>query len=428
MEVLYRILEIINWIAIVIATISFLSQIVMIAFFWMKEKHFPEAKTKRKIAIVICAWNEEKVIGESVKSLLTELNYPKELYEVYVIADNCSDDTAKKALEAGAHVIVHNDPSHHNHGWALHDGVDLVLEENGDFDFFVFVDADNRLHKDFLTKMNDAYESGVRIARPFEASLNPTTNIWSSISACYYYRDSRIASNFRENIHSDSMLCTPGMMVDTSILKEHGFDATGNSEDAEYTLNSLMRGEKVHYVADAIIYEDQPTNAKDTWNRLTRMGNGIHKLFWKKGWAFLFDFFHHPRYSRIDLFLQLMVIPVDVVCFVWFPIYYIYYILLHLFNAYGPSAGFLGFLSAADSSGIIGQLALMIVIVVAFYFVIYIFQNGMAVLFSRKKLGITSIKGYRGGIFLSPIFMIFYALAIVFGILSNAGWKKINRN
>lgn len=428
MQLFYQILEIVNYVAIGITSIGFLLQIVMIIFFFLKEKRFKEAQKQHKIGILICAWNEEKVIGNTVRHLLSDLDYPKELYEVFVIADNCTDLTAEKAKEAGATVYIHHNPNHHNHGWALHDGVDLLLKERDDFDFFIFLDADNHLEKHYLHKMNNAFESGVRIARPFEASLNGNQNTWSAISACYYVRDSRIASNFRERIHSDSMLCTPGMMVDAALLQEHGFDATSNSEDVEYTIKSLKRGEKVHYVAEAIVYEDQPTTSKDTWNRLIRMGNGIHKLFWTQGWGFLFDFFKHPRFSRIDLFLQIMIIPVDVICFVWFPIYYIYYILLHLFNGFGPNPGFLGFIDAQGSYAILTSLALMILVVVSFYFVIYIFQTGIAVILSKKKLGVTNLKGYKRGIFLSPLFMIYYAFAIIFGIFTNAGWKQINRN
>ena len=59
---------------------------------------------KRKFAMIVAAHNEEVVIGKLVKSILGQ-NYPKELFEVFVIADNCDDNTSKVAKEAGAKVF-----------------------------------------------------------------------------------------------------------------------------------------------------------------------------------------------------------------------------------------------------------------------------------------------------------------------------------
>ncbi len=73
-----------------------------ISFFgiWRK-KDRRDVKPKKSFALIVAAHNEEIVIGNVVDSL-NNLDYPKELYDVYVIADNCTDKTALNAESRGA--------------------------------------------------------------------------------------------------------------------------------------------------------------------------------------------------------------------------------------------------------------------------------------------------------------------------------------
>lgn len=199
------------------------------------------------------------------------------------------------------------------------------------------------------------------------------------------------------------------------------------SDDAEFTLNRMIEKRRVHYVADAVVYEDQPSTFKDTFNRLTRMGHGLNALFWKKGFKFLSRFFVTGRFSYIDLFMQLVFMPIALVCCVWFPLYYVYYIIVNLINALGPN--FFGdFMSPEQSVQTLYNLGTMIGYVLGSYLVIYPLQTWLACLMSKKTLGIKSLKGYWGGIFLSPVFMIIWAVAISIGIVTKPKWKKIKRN
>lgn len=438
MELFYRILEVINYVIIGICTTAFFFQIVMILFFWLPEKHFPVSEKKAKIAVMFMAKDEEEVIGKTIASFLEGQDYPKELYDLYVVADNCSDHTADIAKQAGAEVLVHtdDDPKHARKAYGIQFGLETIRNTGKGYDFFLLFDADNQAKNDYLSRMNDAFQSGVEIARPFEASSNAGKNAWASVSAGYYLRDSFIASNFRERLHLDSMLTGAGMMVAEKILAEipGSFDAFTMAEDAEFTVRRLLKKKHVHYVADAVVYEDQPATLKDTVSRLTRMGHGLNRLFFAKGFPLFGHFFISGRWSNIDLFVQIMMIPVAVLCCLWFPAYYIFYVLLHFFNAIGPE--FLGAyyniggyaMTSEMSWLLLWDLMKMILIVVGAYLVLYPFQTWVCVLRSKKKLGWPNIKGYVSGILLSPLFMIVYALAITAGALGKPKWKKIKRS
>ena len=91
----------------------------IIGFFGMFRFHEDKILTpSKKFAVLVAAHNEHTVIGQLVDNL-KELNYPKDLYDIYVIADNCSDNTAQIAREAGAIVCERVDDKKKSKGYAL---------------------------------------------------------------------------------------------------------------------------------------------------------------------------------------------------------------------------------------------------------------------------------------------------------------------
>ena len=436
MEIFYRILEVINWIVIGISIVTFAFQLVMILFIPLKEKHFPKTDKKNRIAILICAKNEEEVIERTIKFYLNNVDYPRDKFDVFVSADNCTDKTAELARKAGAIVFERTEPdeSKHSLGWNMHFGISQILAYEKEYDFMVKIDADNLCNKDFLNAYNDAFNAGVEIARPFEGSTNPTQNLWTSVSFNYYTRDSRVASNFRERLHLDSMLCGPGMMVSFNILKNQEWDALCKSEDVEYTINRLLENKRVHYVADAVVLEDQPSTMKDTFNRLTRMAHGLNKLFWQKGWKLFGHFFKSGRWSNVDLFMQLVMVEFSFLAFMWFVPYYVFYAIIHLINWVGPEwlacySGLNGVLmTSAVSQQLFIELLIFGAIVLGSFMIIYPLQAFFSVYLSKEKLGIKKMKPYIPGILISPLFMVFYGVSVCAGILMKPKWKKINRN
>ena len=438
MEIFWRTLEIINWVVIAISTICFGFQLFMILFFFLKEKHFKPSEDYGRIAVLVCARNEAEVIAGTVSEIINKQNYPRDRFDVYVVADNCTDNTAEEAKKAGAHVFIHEDPepSHHRVAYAMQYGFQQIEALGEKYDFFIRFDADNHPDPSFLRQMNNAYREGVIIARPFEASINGTQNTWTAISATYYIRDSRIACNFRERFHLDSMLTGAGMMIASSVIDEieGKWDAFSAIEDSEFTVNRLIENKRIHYVADAIVYEDQPSTLKDTWNRITRMGHALHGIFWTRCWKMLGHFFISGKWSNVDLFVQVLMIPFTLLTFFWFVPYYVFYALAHLINFSGIEwmASFSGLngvpMTAAVSYEAFLNLLLMAGIVIGTFAVIYPLQTYFAMAMSKKKLGWTSYKGYKRAVVLSPLFMVLYGLAVFVGVLTKPKWKKINRN
>ncbi len=439
MELFYQILEGLNYVAIVLASLGLLPQLIFICFGWIKPKKFKKAKEYHRIAVIIPAHNEEIVIGGTVKDILENQEYPKDKFDVYVCADNCDDRTAENALAAGAKVYTRfeSDPKKKMASYPTKLLMDKILEEHdGQYDLFIRFDADNHPDAHYLEKMNDAYENGVEVARGYESSINPKQNRWAQVSSSYYIRDSRLACNFRERVGGSSMLTGAGLMVTTSLIKcIGGWDAMGGSEDAEFALNRLVEGTKVHYVPEAIVYEDQPSTWKDNYRRITRMGHSLHALFWKKGWKLFWHGITHFSLSDLDMFYQLFFIPIGVMACLWFPAYYIFYIVMHTLNAYATPIlhgvhdleGVL-YTPEASYAALFTSLLPMIGYVLGAMYVIYSFQSYLSIRLSRKELREENEKGWGAGIFLSAPYMILYDVAITIGVLTRPGWKSISRN
>ena len=135
-------------------TIYWLYQIVIsfCSLIKLKEKKLIVDK-KHKFMAIIPAHNEEAVVANLVESLKAQ-DYPKDFYDIYVIADNCTDDTARVAEEAGAIVLKRFDEAHKTKGFALNWFLKQKIKENADYDAFCVFDSDNIVDKDFLNQMN----------------------------------------------------------------------------------------------------------------------------------------------------------------------------------------------------------------------------------------------------------------------------------
>ena len=285
-EILFRVLSIINYIVLIIIAVPIVLQVMFILFGFLPKKKWKKSSKKGRIAYLIPAHNEADVIYGTVKAVFDGQEYPKELFDVYVVAHNCTDNTAELAQKAGAKVLVLNDPdpAHRMALYPLKHGVQHLIGLTGEeaYDFIVHLDADNRINPEFSSLMNDAYQAGVDFARPYEGALNGTQNFYTKASAMMYAFDSRYGSRVRERLHLAAHVNGSGAMMSVRMLKETGgYDCETMCDDAEFNMKRMFDGHKGHYVEDAVVYEDMPSSYKDTLNRNKRMGSGASGLFKK---------------------------------------------------------------------------------------------------------------------------------------------------
>ena len=266
MEYLYIIQMALVWILTIFWAYQFIVSICSLIKF--KEKPIIEEKENRFMAI-IPAHNEEAVVANLVESLKNQ-NYPKELYDIYVIADNCTDKTAQVAKEAGAIVFERFDENKKTKGYALQWFLAQKIEEDAPYDAFCVFDADNIADKNFLKAMNKKLCQGENVVQGYRDIKNPTDNWITAGYAIFYWTMNRFYHLARYNLGLSPLLNGTGFMVRFDVIKPTGWDTKTLTEDIEFSLKNIIEGRKLGWATDAIVYDEQPTGFKQSWSQRTR--------------------------------------------------------------------------------------------------------------------------------------------------------------
>lgn len=266
MEFLYVIQQAIIW----ILTIFWLYQVMVSVCSLVKLKDKPlKIKKDHKFMAIIPAHNEESVVANLVESLKKQ-EYPKELIDIYVIADNCTDNTAQVAKEAGAIVYERFDSTRKTKGYALQWFLKQKIEENADYDAFLIFDADNIVDKNFIKVMNKKLCQGEEVVQGYKDIKNPTESWVSAGYAFFYWTMHRFYHLARYNIGLSPLLNGTGFMVKFDLIKQNGWDTKTLTEDIEFSLKQIIKGRKLGWATDAIVYDEQPEVFKASWKQRSR--------------------------------------------------------------------------------------------------------------------------------------------------------------
>ncbi|MFV0414579.1 MAG: glycosyltransferase family 2 protein [Oscillospiraceae bacterium] len=246
---------------------------IIAIFGFKKPPQIPNTKPKTRFAIAVAARNEEVVICDLIQSLQAQ-NYPAELYDIYIAPNNCTDNTRQAALDYGAKIFDPVGPIHIK-GEVLTQITGFFLSENR-YDALCVFDADNLVHPDFLQRMNDAYQRGVRAAQGCRTAKNPVDSAMTICYSIYYWVVNRLYNGGREALGLSSLIVGSGYMVSMDLLRRlGGWHTSTLTEDYEFSAQCVLHGEKIHYVADAIVYDELPLTFGQSWKQRRRWSTGF---------------------------------------------------------------------------------------------------------------------------------------------------------
>jgi len=238
----------------------------------MKEQRPPRAANK-SFAILVAAHNEEKVIGPLLENL-NDLDYPKELYEVFVICDNCTDGTAAIASAHGVHAMERFDETRRGKGYAMEWMLERLWARERQHDAVLVFDADNLVSRNFLLEMNDKLMDGHRVIQSYVETKNPFDS-WVSVSyAITYWFINRMWQQARHNWGMATTLAGTGMCFEARLLREMGWNATSLTEDVEFTARCIEAEIFPTWANRAIVYDEKP---------ISLMGSMRQRLRWMRG-------------------------------------------------------------------------------------------------------------------------------------------------
>lgn len=302
MEYLYIIQQALVW----IITIFWLYQLVISVCSLIKLKDKPMLVNKNhRFMAIIPAHNEEKVVEELIKSLKAQ-DYPKDLYDIYVIADNCTDNTAEVARKAGAIVYERFDPTKKTKGYALNWFLKQKIEEDAQYDAFCIFDADNIVDKNFIKNMNKKLCQGEEVVQGYRDIKNPTDNWITAGYAIFYWTMNRFYHLARYNIGLSPLINGTGFMVKFDLVKPNGWDTKTLTEDIEFSLKTIIKGKKLGWATDAIVYDEQPLGFVQSWKQRSRWTVGHMQCIKEYTKPLAYSVKEHKSLVNLDGFLYIV--------------------------------------------------------------------------------------------------------------------------
>ena len=261
-------------------------------------RKFKPAKNKHKYAILIAARNEKNVIGNLIDSI-NKQDYDMKLVTTFVVADNCTDNTAEIARSHGAVCYERFDNEHRTKGYALEFLLDRIEEDYGRMSFegyFIF-DADNLLNTDYISRMNDAFDSGEKIITSYRNTKNFDENWIASTYALHWIRSIRANHRARSVLHLATNIQGTGFLFTNEIVK-NGWHYTSLTEDRALTADAVAQGYQITYQDKAMFYDEQPTSLKVALRQRTRWSKGHLQAFVESGPYLFINIFLGKWYVR----------------------------------------------------------------------------------------------------------------------------------
>ncbi|HZC07708.1 MAG TPA: glycosyltransferase family 2 protein [Ktedonobacterales bacterium] len=212
-----------------------------------------------RLAVLIPAHNEELLIGRLLDSL-ARVEYPRDRLGVYVIADNCDDATATVARAATwAHTLERTDTERRGKGYALVWGLGQLASLGVEYDACAIIDADSVVEERCLLAMADVLRGGAVAVQARDTVLNS----FESPSTCLRWLALELMNHVRQlgrsRLGASATLAGNGMLLRRELLERYPWRAFGLTEDYQYYLGLIERGERVEYAPDAVVRSDMPT-------------------------------------------------------------------------------------------------------------------------------------------------------------------------
>ncbi len=298
-----KIISYINYMIAVLFFICYSYQVLYIVVPFIKKNKTYEKTDLNQYAVLIAARNEEAVISQLIESIHNQ-TYPSELIKIFVVADNCTDDTAAIAKAAGAVVWERFNRNKIGKGYAI----DFLLDRIGEaypekpFDGYFVFDADNLLDENYIREMNKSFSDGNRIITSYRNSKNYGNNWISAGNSLWFLRECQYLSRSRMLLGTSCAVSGTGFLFHSDIIeRSNGWKFFLLTEDIEFSIHNVINGEKIAYCESAMLYDEQPVRFSQSWNQRMRWTKGNIQVCQKYGVELIKSIFRNRSFSSYDM-------------------------------------------------------------------------------------------------------------------------------
>lgn len=254
-----------------------LYQLGLNAFAFRPVRPAPTRTPRSRFAILVPAHNEATVIPHLIASLHAQ-TYPRALFTTFVVADNCTDETAAVARASGAVVFERLDPLHGGKGRALDWLINRVWATGQDYDAVVVFDADNLVSPIFLQTMDGHLQQGDRVIQAYLGTKNPDDS-WMTRAICIeYVYVNRFFQRARHSLGLAAALGGTGMCIAVPLLKHLGWRCESLTEDLEFQIRAILVGARPTLSWDAVVYDEKPLSLTAALRQRQRWMQGFSSV------------------------------------------------------------------------------------------------------------------------------------------------------
>lgn len=400
-------LAIINFVLMVVLTAFTGHQFIyiLVKLFTKPKKYV--AKRLCRYGVVIAARNEEAVIAQLIDSVHRQ-DYPRELVDVFVVADNCTDRTAEVARNSGAVVYERFNKELIGKGYALNHLFQMIKTNHSDvhYDGYFIFDADNLLEENYITEMNKVFTNGYRSVTSYRNTKNYGDNWLTASYGLWFLREAEYLNYPRSKLNISCAVSGTGFLVSDEILEENGgWNYFLMVEDLEFTADRITKGEKIGYCPTAMYYDEQPKSITQSLVQRSRWLKGGLQVTGLYSNDFVKGILKNGSFSCYDMLM--IVIPMMVITFITVILNLVMFVV--------------GITNAPQEMGIFYKSVLTTLVNSYFAFLA---MGGLTLLTEWKKI---RCPGWKKLLFLPffPIYMVTYLPSVVLAIFGNIQWKPI---
>ena len=297
----------INFGIAILFAICYSFQIAYLFIPYLKKPREHKPTVMHKIAVLVCARNEEEVIDDLFRGIAQQ-DYPAELIDIVLVADNCTDRTAERARALGARVYERFDQEKIGKGYALDYGLSHLCADLGEdyYDAFIVFDADNVPEKNFITEINKTFSDGYQVVTSYRSSKNYGDSWLSAGSGLWFLRESQCLNASRALIGACPQVSGTGFLFSNDVRKENGgWPYHTLAEDCEFTCDSVVKGKRFGYCPNAVFYDEQVVDFKGAWTQRIRWCKGGIQCFGKYRKALFKGLFSKNFLASYDMLMSL---------------------------------------------------------------------------------------------------------------------------
>lgn len=403
-------LSYINFIMAALFVVCYCYQAVFAVVRLLGKRRVHTAQKMCRYAVMIAARNESAVIAQLLESIRQQ-DYPKDLVDIYVVADNCTDDTAAIAAAHGARVFERQNKMQVGKGYALR----FLLEKIRDnypqehYDGYFVFDADNLLDPHYITEMNKVFSSGNRAVTGYRNTKNFGDNWITAGYGIWFLRESEYLNRPRDYLGTSCAVSGTGFLFAQDLLDElGGWDFFLLTEDLEFTAELVCRNIKIAYCNTAILYDEQPRSFKQSIIQRSRWVRGYLQVVAKRGGSMVRNLLSEGSFACFDMLMH--TIPAVVITVISILVNVVMFVV--------------GITSARNEMGIFFSSVIMSA--VNCYATMYL-MGIMTIITEWKRIRCSKGKIIRYS-FTFPFFVFTFGIAMLVAVFSNIEWKPIKHS